>query len=205
MIKNILFDFDGVIHDSMKIKGDGFKELFKGYPENDIKLLEAYHYANGGISRFEKIRYFFETICKLQISAQEIERLANEFGKIIAANLFDKKNLIIESIAFIHDNYMQYNCHIVSGAEDQELNALCLNFGIAHYFKSIQGSPTIKSQLITNLLEKNHYIQNETILIGDSINDYEAAIANHIHFYGYNNLYLKDLSSYIDTFQDFRP
>ena len=29
MIKNILWDFDGVILDSMKIKGDGFKELFK--------------------------------------------------------------------------------------------------------------------------------------------------------------------------------
>lgn len=205
MIKNILFDFDGVILDSMRIKGDGFKELLKSYPENDIKLLEAYHYANGGISRFEKIRYFFETIRKTVISVQEIEILANEFGKIIATTLFDKKNLISESVAFIHDNCARYNCHIVSGAEHQELNALCLHFGITHYFKSIQGSPTIKSQLITNLVDKNHYLQNETILIGDSVNDYEAAIVNDISFYGYNNESLKSLGSYIETFLEFQP
>ena len=36
MIKNILFDFDGVILDSMKIKGDGFVELFQDYEKNDI-------------------------------------------------------------------------------------------------------------------------------------------------------------------------
>ena len=54
MIKTILWDFDGVILDSMKIKGNGFIELFKDCNVNDVKILEQYHYNNGGVSRFEK-------------------------------------------------------------------------------------------------------------------------------------------------------
>ncbi len=51
MIKNILWDFDGVILNSMKIKGDGFIELFKEYDEMYLNKLEQYHYDNGGVSR----------------------------------------------------------------------------------------------------------------------------------------------------------
>lgn len=204
MIKNLLFDFDGVILDSMKIKGDGFIELFKDYPDNDTKLLEAYHYANGGISRFEKIRYFFETIRKTKVSTQEIEILANEFGKIIATSLFDKSNLISDSVLFIQDNCTQYNCHIVSGAEHQELNALCSHFELTQYFKSIEGSPTVKSKLVANLLKTYNYRAEETLLIGDSINDYVAASENKINFCGYNNPALKSLGNYLETFKNFK-
>ena len=51
MIKTIFWDFDGVIIDSMKIKGDGFIELFENYNLEQVRLLEKYHYANGGISK----------------------------------------------------------------------------------------------------------------------------------------------------------
>ena len=44
MIKTILWDFDGVILDSMKIKGDGFVQLFRDYKKTDVKILEKYHY-----------------------------------------------------------------------------------------------------------------------------------------------------------------
>ena len=41
-------------------------------------------------------------------------------------------------------------------------------------------------------------------MIGDSINDYEAAKSNNIKFYGYNNDDLKSLDSYIKTFTSFK-
>lgn len=200
MIKNLLFDFDGVILDSMKIKGDGFIELFKSYPKTSLQQLEAYHYANGGISRFAKIRYFFHDILHTQISEKAVENLANQFAQIIAEKIFDRNNLIGDTIDYIQKNFTHYNCHIVSGAEHRELNALCEYFEITHYFKSIQGSPIIKSQLITNLIKNNHYEPEETLLIGDSVNDYEAAYANKIQFYGYNNAELQQYN-YITTFQ----
>jgi phosphoglycolate phosphatase-like HAD superfamily hydrolase len=203
MIKNILWDFDGVILNSMKIKGDGFIELFKNYEQKYITVLESYHYANGGISRFEKIKYFFNEILKQEISNDDVLNLADEFAKIITKNIFDKANLIDETIIFIENNLKIYNFHIVSGAENNELNNLCNYFQINKYFLSINGSPTKKDILIKNILNKYNYKVNETVLIGDSINDFQASEKNNIKFYGFNNLDLKKYGNYINTFKGF--
>ena len=48
---------------------------------------------------------------------------------------------------------------------------------------------------------ENKYKKEETILIGDSINDFEAAKNNYIKFYGYNNLDLKKTHNYIVSFK----
>ena len=101
MIKNILWDFDGVIFDSMKIKSDGFMELFKEYDELSLKKMEEYHYLHGGVSRFDKIRYFYIDILGKNISEDEIKTLADRFAKIIEKKLFDSDNLIMDSIDFI--------------------------------------------------------------------------------------------------------
>lgn len=203
MIRNILFDFDGVILDSMKIKGDGFVELLKEYPESARRELEKYHYANGGVSRFAKIRYFFNQILHQKISETEVEYLSDCFGKIIAEKLFASENLISDTVDFIKKNYVNYNFHIVSGAEHQELNHLCKYFNLTQYFKSIEGSPTKKEVLIYNIMLTYKYHHHETALIGDSENDSKAAKSNNIIFYGYNNDYLRKYN-YIDEFQTFR-
>ena len=202
MIKTILWDFDGVILDSMKIKGDGFVKLFSSYGVENTKLLESYHYSNGGISRFKKIRYFYNCILKVEVSEEKVLELSNEFANIISPRLFEKNALILETVEFIKKNYKKYNFHIVSGAEHEELNLLCKNFELDRYFLSIDGSPTEKKLLVKNILEKRAYLKSETILIGDSINDYNAAMDNEITFFGYNNIELID-QNYIHSFSEF--
>lgn len=201
MIKTILFDFDGVILDSMKIKGDGFMELFKEYPKEALTQLETYHYANGGISRFDKIRYFFNTILNSAIKDSDVEALAEKFAHIIAMKLFDKKNLIADTMRFIEINYQKYNLYIVSGAEQNELKTLCRFLEVEKFFLEIYGSPTPKSTLVERILTTYHYEKKETILIGDSINDYKAARDNEIEFFGYNNNELK-VFNYIASFKE---
>ena len=49
-------------------------------------------------------------------------------------NIFDKANLIDETITFIENNLKIYNFHIVSGAENNELNNLCNYLQINKYF-----------------------------------------------------------------------
>ncbi|HIO70318.1 MAG TPA: HAD family hydrolase, partial [Campylobacterales bacterium] len=62
MVKNIIFDFDGVILDSMPIREFGFRQIFKDFPKDRVEKLIEFHRKNGGWSRFIKIRYFFENI-----------------------------------------------------------------------------------------------------------------------------------------------
>ena len=198
----ILWDFDGVIFDSMKIKCDGFKSLFNTCSDDVLQQIESYHYTHGGVSRFDKIRYFYEVILEQKISDEKVMLLADIFSKNIEAKLFDKNNLIEDSVDFIKKNYLKYHYHIVSGAEDKELNHLCEVLGLSGYFKSIDGSPTKKDILVKNVLRKYQYEKNKTILIGDAMTDYDAAMQNDIGFYGYNNKALKKFN-YIDSFRIF--
>ena len=201
MIKTILWDFDGVILDSMKIKGDGFLELFKEFSKEDLEKIEEYHYTHGGVSRFEKIRYFYNDILNKDIDDSKILVLADKFAEIIKVKLYDKNNLIEETLNYIEKNYRKYNFHIVSGAEHNELNKLCDSFEISKYFISIDGSPTPKDKLVKNVIEKFRYTKVEVILIGDAITDLNASIKNNIDFYGYNNPELKKYK-YIDNFME---
>jgi len=202
MIKNILWDFDGVILDSMPIRDYGFRKIFDKYPKETVEELIKYHRLNGGLSRFHKIKYFYNTLLNKEISEEQIQNYAEQFTIVMKEQLINKKYLIEDSVDFIKTNYKHYNFHIVSGSEHHELNYLCEKLGLTEYFLSINGSPTPKNDLVKNLLEQEQYKKNETILIGDSANDYEAANINDIDFYGYNNEELKKFTTYIKLFRD---
>ena len=190
MIKNILFDFDGVILDSMPIRDFGFREIFKEFDKELVEKLIEYNNLNGGLSRYVKIRYFYEELLEQTISEEKVQELAQKFSEIMRKELPNKKYMIEETVKFIEDNYEKYNLHIVSGSDGDELRFLCKELEIDKFFLSINGSPTPKNELVANVLQENNYLENETILIGDSINDYEAARVNNIDFYGFNNLEL---------------
>jgi len=75
--------------------------------------------------------------------------------------------------------------------------------GIDQYFVSIQGSPTPKIELVTGVLTQNAYSKENTVLVGDSLNDLDAALNNGINFIGYNNLELKNTGlQYIVNFKN---
>ena len=203
MIKNILWDFDGVILDSMEVRDFGFTEIFKEFNDFYVKTLLEYHRLNGGLSRYVKIRYFFESILNQSITDTEILEYATRFSDIMKKELINPKNLIEDSVHFIKENHTNFNFHIVSGSDQEELRFLCKELGLADYFLSIQGSPTPKNTLVKDLLVKYNYNVTESCLIGDSINDYEAAIANKISFFGYNNPSLKVKGNYLNTLTNF--
>ena len=94
----------------------------------------------------------------------------------------------------------KYNFHIVSGSEHNELNNICKNFKLNYYFLSIDGSPAKKNDLVKKIINQYGYNREEVALIGDAMSDYNASIENGIRFYGYNNIKLKSLDYYIDTF-----
>lgn len=204
MIKNIIFDFDGVILDSLAIREYGFRKIFEEYEPAIVDQLIAYHNTNGGLSRFIKIRYFYETLLHTTTTEETINNLATQFSQIMREQLINQDYLIEDTLHFIKQNHHKYPMYIASGSEQNELVFLNQALGIAHYFDSILGSPTPKTNLVANILQNNCLLAEETILIGDSINDYEAAYENGVAFFGYNNEQLKALGKgYIKNFKHF--
>ena len=51
-IKAIIFDFDGVIVESLDIKTGAFKKLYEVFSEEIATKVVNHHLINGGISRY---------------------------------------------------------------------------------------------------------------------------------------------------------
>jgi phosphoglycolate phosphatase-like HAD superfamily hydrolase len=197
----IFWDFDGVILNSDKVRTEGFKYIFKSYPKKEVDMLVNYHTINGGLSRYEKIEYFSQNILDEKLSEIEKKRYAQLYGSYCRDRLCSKSLLIQSSINFIKENYKEYNFHLVSASDENELIYLCSNLEIKKYFKSISGSPINKIENIKKLLKLNNYSDSKCCLIGDSINDRFAATKNSISFFGFNNEQLIKDSKYIHTFE----
>jgi beta-phosphoglucomutase-like phosphatase (HAD superfamily) len=56
MIETIIFDFDGVILESVTVKTEAFRELFSSEPDCPDEIVE-FHKRNGGMSRYDKFRH----------------------------------------------------------------------------------------------------------------------------------------------------
>lgn len=197
MFKIIIWDFDGVIIFSNEVREEGFREIFKQYSESQIDQLLTYHRINGGLSRYVKIRYFFEEILGESIEEKQIIELASEFSDIMKKKLTNKSLLNEDWLAFMEEGKTKYVHHIASGSDQNELRLLCKELGINTFFTSIHGSPTPKNQLVSDIIQSNNYVKSEIVLVGDAINDYEAAKVNEIGFRGYNNTELKEVGDYL--------
>jgi HAD superfamily hydrolase (TIGR01549 family) len=196
MIKVIFWDFDGVLMDSNSIRDLGFESVLKEFPVAQVEQLLEYHRANGGLSRYVKFKYFFEVIQKTQISDKDIMVWAHRFSMIMKKSLVNPELLISETLDFVKNNQENYVMHITSGSDQEELRYLCRSLEIDHLFRSINGSPKPKKVWVNELIETYGYNIDECLLIGDSINDWEAAISNGIKFMAYNTgCELKEKSS----------
>lgn len=183
----ILWDFDGVLMNSNPIRDRGFAETLAAYPAAEVESLLAYHRANGGLSRYVKFRYFFETIRNEPITEEEVKAWALRFSGVVKTLLFDPALLILETLDWVKDNHTRVPMHIVSGSDQEELREVCRHHHIDQFFKDIQGSPTPKKQLVAGLLSKYGYTPDRCVLVGDSVNDYDAARVNGLQFFPYNN------------------
>lgn len=195
MIKVIFWDFDGVILDSNEVRDKGFETVLSEFPKEEVEQLLSFHRKNGGLSRYVKFRYFFENIRGEEISEKEVSNWAAKFSEIMLKSLKDKSLLIPVPNNFIRSNYRKFIMHIVSGSDQAELRELCRSLEIDHFFKSIHGSPTPKNDLVKMIIEEYSYDSNDAVLIGDSINDYEASKVNELHFQAFGNEKLDSLTT----------
>lgn len=200
--KTILWDFDGVILNSNTIRTKGFVEIFKEFPKKKILELVKYHEKNGGLSRYHKIEYFFDEILKKKSTKDEIFFYAKKYKLFMLNNLVNKDYLIMDTLNYIKEIESTFSMHIVSASDENELKLICKKLELDSFFISINGSPVTKKENIKRLIKQNKLINEEVLLIGDSINDYEAALDNKIDFVGYNNAKLKNKQiQYITCFK----
>jgi len=202
-LKTFIFDFDGVILDSLNCKTQAFYQLYLPFGKDVAEKVKDYHINNGGVSRFEKFKYWHKNYLDQDISNKEIEKLANKFSEIV----FDKvvtSNQIKGSFDFIKKYHEDYQFFIISGTPDDEIKKITKELKIDNYFKEILGSPKDKFQWCEYLSSKYDLKTNETIFLGDALSDFNAAKKFGFHFALRTESYNKELFRFKDLELDFK-
>jgi len=196
--KAFFFDFDGVIVDSVDIKTRAFAELFKDYGEETVRKVVDYHLNNGGVSRYEKFKYYYKNILNKEITPEIIENLDRKYSQIVVEKVI-KAPLVEGVIAFIKKlNRLEKECFIISATPQKEIKEIVKLRQMDRFFKKIVGSPRTKKENLEYLFNEYDVASAEAIYFGDARSDYEAAKENDVDFIGIVNEKSKELQELND-------
>ena len=178
--KTWLFDCDGVILDSNKIKSDGFYEIAKCYGKEAAEKMVNYNKKHGGMSRYEKIAVLIRDIVKKSFIQEEFDRLIHEYGdycykKLLTCSETPDLRPFLETLS------PTTGCFVVSGGLQDELVAVFQKRGLAQYFDEIYGSPQSKKDILIKLQAEGKLIE-PAVFVGDSRYDYEVAAGINADF-----------------------
>lgn len=180
MLKAIIFDFDGVILESVDVKGWAFAEIFKEYPEQSKKILD-YHYANGGVPRFDKFRYIYREILRQPLSKEEHQKLCDRFAALVFDRVWNV-DFVPGAREFLEKNKGRFSFFVVSGAPDEEIKKIIEARGLKQIFTGVFGSSRNKSDWTQKILKEHDFKVHEVLWVGDALSDWDAAWENGIPF-----------------------
>jgi len=179
----IIFDFDGVILDSVGIKTFAFGELVRVHGAEAVAKMQAYHEAKGGISRFVKFEWFYREVLGREISASESQVLGERFRQlafsgVMAAPFITGAEYCLEHHANLCPLF------VASGTPQSELDQILTGRSLNRFFKEAFGSPRTKSQIISDILTRYGFVPEQVVFVGDAISDYRAARETGLQFIG---------------------
>lgn len=183
-IQAVFFDFDGVVLDSVEVKTRAFAEMFRQYGPEVQEAVISYHLSHGGVSRFEKFRYFYSELLNLPLSDQKLVSLSNRFSELVLAKVLESAFIpgILETLKELL--HLKIPAFVISGTPDEEIHYLVKNKGLGAFFKEIHGAPRSKIAIVRDILERTGYDPSLCWFFGDAMTDWQAAKNCGVNFIG---------------------
>ena len=179
-IKYIFFDFDGVLAESVNIKTEAFRQMYLEHGQDFAQRVVDYHLANGGISRYEKIKIFNGEWLGEEVTEEKITQMADLFSQLAMQGVINSDE-VTGALHFL-ENSPQYTKYIITGTPTVEIKPILEQRKMDHFFNGIFGSPEKKGHWVQHILKTDNIAPRECVFVGDALADYDAAIANDIIF-----------------------
>lgn len=178
--QTLIFDCDGVILDSNRIKSEAFRTAALPYGDAAADALVAWHVANGGISRYQKFAHFLAEIVPAGLPGPDLETLLARYAEAVREGL--ACCAVAPGLASLRERTKAARWLIVSGGDQAELREVFAVRGLADMFDGgIFGSPDNKDQILSRELTSAN-ITSPALFLGDSTYDHRAAHAAGLDF-----------------------
>lgn len=178
----LVFDCDGVVLDSNKVKTEAFYQAALSYGESAAHAMVDYHVANGGVSRYKKFAYFLEQIAPKHAEQQgpNLEALLQAYAGHVREGLLSCE--MAPGLEAMRQKTRNARWLVVSGGDQAELRDVFARRGIAEWFDGgIFGSPDTKDEILARERASSN-IQQPALFLGDSKYDHEATSAAGLDF-----------------------
>ncbi|WP_271253451.1 HAD family hydrolase [Pseudanabaena sp. Chao 1811] len=179
----IVFDFDGVLVESVDVKTKAFAALYREYGDHIVQQVVDYHLLHGGISRFEKFRYYQEVLLGQTLTKEEEIQLGDLFSQYVEDAVVAAP-YVLGADDFLENHYQSIPLFVASGTPDEELKRIVSRRNMNHYFVSVHGSPAKKGAIIQDILKTHGFKPDRVLMVGDAIADYEGAVFADVKFVG---------------------
>ncbi len=193
--KLFVFDFDGVLADSVNIKTKAFAEIYKPYGKSVVNKVVSHHNSNGGMSRFKKFEHYHKSFLDKDIDQIQIKCLSNQFSDLVVKEVVDS-DWIPGAKEYLEKLYLNKACcEIISATPQDELELIIKKRNMKKYFSSVYGSPASKYDNLQIALKKNDLIPDDAVFFGDALADWEASNKMGVLFVGVGKS-IKDILEY---------
>ena len=180
-IKNIFFDFDGVIAESVSAKTDAFEEMYLQYGKDIAAKVVEYHKLHGGVSRYEKFKYFHKEFLNEVINQEKVDELAIQFSNIVLDKVINSDE-VLGANYFIEKHHTKFQFWVITGTPTTEIELIAEKRKLTDFFIGLHGSPNNKRYWTENLIKKYNLKRDEIIFLGDATTDMDAANFSKTHF-----------------------
>jgi len=184
MWQAVFFDCDGVILDSVNVKTKAFAKMFSVYGPEVAAAAVKYHLENGGVSRYDKFRYYYENLLHQPITEEQAIKLGEEFSCLVVDDVVASPYMpgALETLDQLKRKGVPL--YLVSGTPQEEIAQIAEKKGFAGYFDEIWGSPAKKWDIVADILARKGHDSLKCVFLGDAMSDYEAAQKNNMRFIG---------------------
>jgi len=179
----IVFDFDGTLVNSNKIKTLAFGELYKEHGENIVRQIISYNKEHEGVSRFVKFRYWHEDLLGQPYTKEIGKYLSRTYSQLV----FDavvQAPYVEGALEFLKKHYQHIPLFVASGTPEPELREIIKHRSIPHFFQGVYGSPATKIEILKGILVKHKLYPEQVLMVGDALTDLEGAQGVGAEFIG---------------------